>query len=70
MQWTQPSNYFKHFFIFVSDIFGFVSMSAFALLVDIPIGIASSAGELKIYAITATMEKYKNKNKIVLFGKN
>ena len=47
-------------------------MSAFALLVDIPIGIASSAGGLKIYAITVTMEKYKsmNKNKIVLFVKN
>ena len=46
-------DYFKNFLVFVSNISGCVSVSAFALLVGIPIGIASSAIGLKIGVITA-----------------
>ena len=45
-------NYIKHFLILGSTITGCVSISAFAFLVRIPIGIASSAIGLKICAIT------------------
>ena len=55
-----------------------ISVSAFASLVGIPIGITSSAIGLKNYAITAAIKKYKSmikkkKNKhdkIVLLGKS
>ena len=43
-----------NFLILGSTITGCVSISAFASLVGIPIGIASSAVELKICIITAT----------------
>ena len=46
-------NYFRHFLVFVSTVSGCVSISAFALLVSIPINIASSAVGLKI-GVTAT----------------
>ena len=46
-------NYNEHFLILVSSITGCFSMSAFASLIGIPIGIASSAIVLKICAITA-----------------
>ena len=66
-------NYIKHFLILASTIIGCVSISAFAFLVGIPIGITSSAIGLKICAITAGIEKYKsiikkkkNHDKIVL----
>ena len=69
--------------ILVSTVTGSVSISAFASLVAILIGIACSAVGLKICAITAEIKKYesivnkkqkkKNKKKkddqIVLFGK-
>ena len=40
-------------------LYGCVSISACALLVDVPIGIRSSAVGLKICAITAGIKKYK-----------
>ena len=46
-------NYIDHLLIVTSTITGCVSISAFAFLFDIPIGITSSAIGLKIYVITA-----------------
>ena len=44
-----------------STITGCFSISALSSLVDIPIGIASFAIGLKIFAITAGISKYKSK---------
>ena len=44
-------NYFEHF-VLISAVNGCVSISAFASLVDVPVGMASSAVGLKICAIT------------------
>ena len=53
-------NYIEHLLILASVvIIGCVSISAFASLAGIPIGITSSAVELKICAITAGIKKYK-----------
>ena len=46
-------NYIEHFLILASTITRCISISAFASLLDIAIGITSSAIELKIWAITA-----------------
>ena len=46
-------NYFEQFLILASTIIGCVSFSAFASLIDIPIGIRSSAMGLKICTISA-----------------
>ena len=51
-------NYTEHLPIFISTVNGFVSISAFASLVGIPIGITSSAIGLKINVITAGIKKY------------
>ena len=51
-------NYIEHLPIFISTVAGFVSISAFASLVGIPIGITSSAIGLKINVITAGIKKY------------
>ena len=51
-------NYIEHFIILASTITGYVSISAFASLVGILIGITSSAIGLKICAITAGNKKY------------
>ena len=40
-------NYIKHYLILASTITGYISISAFASLLDIPIGITSSAVGLK-----------------------
>ena len=59
-------NYFEHFLIFVSPVSRYVSISAFASLVGVPVGTKSSPVGLKICAITAGIKKYKsiiNKNK-------
>ena len=45
--------------ILVSAGTGCVSISAFALLVCVPVGIMYSAVGIKIYAITAGIKKYK-----------
>ena len=52
--------HFEHFlFLFVSVVSGSVSISIFASLVDIPVGIASPAIGLKICALTAGSKNYK-----------
>ena len=70
-------NYIKHWFILASVVTGCVSVSAFASLVGILIGIASSPVGLKICVITVgiknyrliTKEKVKKYEKIVLLTK-
>ena len=52
--------YIEHLLILISTVSGCVSISAFASLVDIPIGIASFTVELKVFVITAGIEKYKS----------
>ena len=71
-------NYIDHSRILISTITGCVSISAFASLVGIPIGITSSTVGLKIYAITAGIKMYKliikrkkkKHDKIVLLAKS
>ena len=53
-------NDIDHLLIVISIITGCVSISAFASLVGIPIGITSSAIGLKICAITAPIKKHKS----------
>ena len=53
-------NYIEHFLILASTIAGYILISTFASLIGIPIGIASSAIGLKIYAITAGIKTYKS----------
>ena len=53
-------NFIKHFLILASTVTGCISISAFASLLGIPIGIKSSAIELKFCAITAGIKKYKS----------
>ena len=53
-------NYIDHSLIVISTITGCVSISAFASLVGIPIGITSSATGLKVCVITAGIKKYKS----------
>ena len=59
-RFVQSVNYIEHFLILASTITGCVSISAFASLIGIPIGITSSAIGLKICAITAGIKKYKS----------
>ena len=49
-------NHIKHFLILGSTITGCISISAFASLVGIPIGITSSVIGFKICAITAAVK--------------
>ena len=71
-------NYIEDFLILGSTITECISISAFASLLGIPIGIASSTIGLKICAITAGIKKYKSiikkkkkkHNKIVLLAKS
>ena len=56
-------NYVDHLFIVISRITGNVSISAFASLVGIPIGITNSAISLKICKIAAGI-KMQNELKI------
>ena len=61
-------NYIDHLFIVISTITGCVSITTFASLVGIPVGIASFVIGLKIYVLTAGIKKYssiikKNKKK-------
>ena len=53
-------NYFQHFFVFVSAVTGCVSISSFASLVGVIVGITSSAVGIKICAITARIKKFKS----------
>ena len=71
-------NYIEQFPILASTITGSTSISAFASLLGIPIGITSSAIGLKICAITAGIKEYKSiikkkkkkHDKIVLLAKS
>ena len=70
-------NYAENLLILVSTVTGFVSISAFASLVCLPVGITSFAVELNICGITAGIKKskllIKKKNKkhgkILMLGK-
>ena len=53
-------NYIEHFLILASTITEYISISAFASLLDIPIGITCSAIGLKICAIAAGIKNYKS----------
>ena len=53
-------NYFGHSIMLILKVTGCVSISAFAYLVGISIGIMSSGIELKICVITARTKKYKS----------
>ena len=53
-------NYIEHFLILASTVTTCVSISSFASVVGIPIGITSSAIGLKICAITARIKKYRS----------
>ena len=65
-------NYIEHFLILASTITGCISISVFASLLGIPIGIKSSATGLKICATSAKIKTYtsmikkKKHDKIVL----
>ena len=52
-------SYIEHLLILVSTVTGHVSIFAFAALINIPVGIASSTAEIKT-AITAVIRKYKS----------
>ena len=53
-------SYLEHFLILASATTGCISISAFASLLGIPIGIRSSAIGLNICAIAAGIKKYKS----------
>ena len=53
-------NYFKHFYIFISAVSVCVSLSAFVSLVGIPVDATRSAVQIRIWAITAGIRKYKS----------
>ena len=52
--------FIENFLILASAVTGCLSISACASLVGIPIGITSSAVELKFSAIAAAIKKYKS----------
>ena len=53
-------NYVENLLIAVSTVTDCVSISAFASLVCVPLGITSSAVRINIFAITAGIKKYKS----------
>ena len=72
-------NYFENFFVFVSAVNSFVSISPFVSLVGgVPAGTTSSAVGLKICVLTTEIKKHKSiikkkkkrLNKIVLLAKS
>ena len=52
-------NYIEHLLILTSTVPGFVSISTFASLVNIPVGITSSAVGLNLCVITTEIRKCK-----------
>ena len=50
-------NYVDHLLILISAVIGCVSISSFASLVCVPVGITSSAVGIKFCAITAEIKK-------------
>ena len=64
-------NYVEHLLILISAVTGCVSISGFASLFCVPVGIKSSAVGIKICAITSEgKEKKKKHDKTVLLGKD
>ena len=70
-------NYIKHLLILISTVTGWISISAFASLVDIPVGISSYAVVLKICVIAGIKKqksiikkKEKKLDKTVLLAKS
>ena len=71
-------NYVEHLIILVSTVTDCVSISPFASLVWVPVGITSSAIRIKICATIGEIKKYKSVikkkkkkyDKIVLWGKD
>ena len=63
MNYIEYIELYIHSLIVTSTITGCVPISAFASLVEIPIGIASSTIGLKICVITAAIKKFKSKIK-------
>ena len=61
--WRVFLNYIDHLLILISTGTGCLSISAFASLVGIPIGITSSAIGSKICVLTAGIKYYKSKIK-------
>ena len=68
-------NYFEHFLILVFAVCGCASVSAFATLVGIHLGVVSCAVELNIFILTAGIKKHtsiikkkklKHDNKVLL----
>ena len=53
-------DYIEDLLVLISTVTGSVSISAFASLVGIPIGITSSAIGLRVYLITTGIKKYKS----------
>ena len=53
-------NYINNFLILASTITECISISDFASLIGIPIGITSSGNRLKIFPITPGIKKYKS----------
>ena len=53
-------NYIERFIILASTTTGFISISAFASLLSIPIEMTSSPIGLKTYAVTAGTKRYKS----------
>ena len=53
-------NYIEHLLISMSTVTGCVSISAFASLVGIPVGITSFAIGLKVCVISARIKKYES----------
>ena len=53
-------NYVEHLLIIASTITGCISISAFALLVAISVGITSFAVGINVCAVTAGIIKYKS----------
>ena len=62
MSWKNKKvlDYIDHSLIVISTITGFSSISAFASLIGIPIGITSSERQLKIFEITVGIKNYKS----------
>ena len=70
-------NYVEHLLILASTITSYVSFSAFASLVCVPVRIVSSAVGIKLCPVTSGIKKHesitkkkKKHGKIVLLGKN
>ena len=55
-------NYIEHLHVIISTITEWLSISAFASLVGISVGITSSAIGVKICVITTAIKKYKSIN--------